>query len=122
MAAYIDHAAYKVENLEWYIHFFDAVFQMTVYREQTGPDGLRKVWLVGGVQLCEVKEPCTQNGRTDHLCLIVDDLEGARGMALSLGCKPLPKHHWVELPDGLKVEMFPALPGVVQTLADMPKH
>lgn len=121
MAAYIDHAAYKVENLDWYIRFFSEVFSMEVYRTVEA-DGLRKVWLVGGVQLCEQKQLCAEDGRTDHLCLIVDDLEDAREKALARGCAPMPKHHWFKMPDGLRIEMFPALPGVVKTLAEMPKH
>lgn len=121
MAAYIDHAAYQVEDLDWYIRFFSEVFDMNVYRTVENGD-LRSVWLVGGVQLCQQAQPCTADGRADHLCLIVDDLEGAREKALAMGCSPMPKHHWVKLPDGMKIEMFSALPGVVQTLAEMKKR
>lgn len=118
MAAFIDHIAFEVEDLDWYIRFFSEVYQMEVYRTSDS-NGQRKVWLVGGVQLCEKKAPCNENGRTDHLCLVVDDLETAREMALARGCSPLPKHHWVKLPDGLQIEMFQALPGVIGTLQGM---
>lgn len=121
MAAYIDHAAYQVEDLDWYIRFFHEVYEMDVYRTVEA-EGLRKVWLVGGVQLCEKKAPCVLDGRADHLCLIVDDLEAARTKALGFGCSEMPKHHWIKLPDGMQIEMFQALPGAVQTLREVPKH
>lgn len=121
MAAYIEHAAYKVENLDWYVRFFSEVFEMEVTRQAVASNGSRQVWLMGGVQLCEQPQPCTADGRTDHLCLIVDDLEAARAKALALGCSELPKHHWVMMPDGLRIEMFSALPGAIEALKELPK-
>lgn len=121
MAAYIDHVAYRVRDLDWTAAFFEKVYDMTVTRTVTAENGLRNVWLSGGLQLVEEPEFDNADGRAHHVCLLVDDLEGARQKALDLGCKPLPKHHWVELPNGLQVEMFAALEGVVETLKNLPK-
>lgn len=121
MAAYIDHVAYNVENLDWYIRLFHEVYDMDVYRT-VEKDGLRNVWLVGGVQLCEKKVPCTEDGRHNHLCLLVDDLEDSRAKALALGCSEMPKHHWVQLPDGLQIEMFQGFAGAVQAMRELPKR
>ncbi len=121
MAAYIEHAAYYTGRLEWYLRFFEEVFQLTPTRTRENPTGLREVWLNGGIQLCETKEDCSSDGRCAHLCLIVDDLEGAREAALARGCSPMDKHHWVKLPDGLSIEMFPARQGAVEILRELVK-
>ena len=122
MSAYIDHAAYYVSELDWYVDFFAQVFEMTVTKARTGEDGLREVWLSGGIQLCQRAEPQREDGRTAHLCLIVEDVEQARERALALGCEPMAKHHWVKLPDGLSLELFNAKPGVLEALNTMVKR
>ena len=78
MAAYVEHAAYYVNQMDWYLNFFQQVFQMPVQKQRQGADGLREVWLEGGVQLCETTAPALEDGRCAHLCLIVEDLEQAR--------------------------------------------
>lgn len=121
MAAYLDHVAYRVQNMDWTVDFFAQVFEMTVTRTVTADNGLRNIWLSGGLQLVEEPDFGNESGRAHHVCLLVDDLEGARQKALDLGCKELTKHHWVELPDGLQVELFAAREGVVETLKNLPK-
>ncbi len=121
MKAYIEHAAYEVDDIDWYLDFFDQVFAMKPYRTKES-DGLRQYWLEGGVQLCESREARREDGRCSHLCLLVNGLEEARNQALALGAKPMAKHHWVELPDGLKLEMFEAADGAVEALMRAPKR
>lgn len=122
MASYLDHVGYRVADLDWYLNFFSEVFEMGVERQRTNADGSREVWLVGGLQLCEVPGFTGNDGRAHHLCLITDDLEGARAKALAMGCSELPKHHWIKLPDGLQIELFTALPGAIQALKELPKR
>ncbi len=119
MGAYIHHAAYYTGELEWYLRFFREVFGMELQKERTGADGLREVWLMGGIQLCQSRERQLSDGRGAHLCLIVEDLESAREKALAMGCSEMPKHHWVRLPDGLCLELFEAAPGAVEALNAM---
>ncbi len=122
MGAYIHHAAYYTGELDWYIRFFGQVFGMEAEKQRTGADGLREVWLFGGIQLCETAEAPNGDGRAAHLCLIVDDLEAAREKALAMGCGAMEKHHWIRLPDGLCVELFAAAEGAVEALAAVPKR
>ena len=122
MASYLDHVGYRVADLDWYISFFEAVFEMGVEKQRTNPDGTREVWLEGGLQLCEAPDFPGTDGRAHHLCLITDDVEAAREKALARGCTELPKHHWVKLPDGLQIEMFTALPGAVDALKGLKKR
>ena len=122
MASYLDHVGYRVADLDWYISFFEAVFEMGVEKQRTNPDGSREVWLVGGLQLCEQPGFAGDDGRAHHLCLITDDVEAAREKALAWGCTELPKHHWVKLPDGLRLELFTALPGAVDALKGLKKR
>lgn len=116
MASYLDHVGYRVADLDWYIRFFEEVFDMPAEKQRTNPGGIREVWLTGGLQLVEDKECSNQDGRAHHLCLITDDLEDARAKALAHGCAETAKHHWVKLPDGLQIELFTALPGAIETL------
>lgn len=122
MATYIDHAAYWVADLDWYTNFFQTVFGMDVTRRRTNPDGMREAWLQGGLQLCEDPAFVGSDGHCNHLSLLTDDLEGCRERALAAGCTPMPRHHWVQLPDGLKLELFLAAPGAVAALSSVEKH
>lgn len=119
MAAFLDHMGFRVGNLDWYVEFFGSVFGMDVERMRTNPDGTREVWLSGGLQLCEAPEYDGADGRAHHLCLLVEDVEAVRALALEKGCSELPKHHWIKLPDGLQIEMFAAAPGALDTLTHL---
>ncbi len=121
MKAYIEHAAYNVKDMDWYLRFFEEVFELVPYRERT-TDGLREVWLNGGIQLCESADLQTEDGRCSHLCLLVDGMEEIRQKALALGAEPLTKHHWLQLPDGLKLEMFEAAEGAIETFQSTQKR
>lgn len=103
--AYVHHVAIKVENLSWYLSFFKEVLGMEIEREGKTPAGQRQVWLSGGLQLKETSHP-QEDGRFDHLCLMVPSVEEVREKALLRSCQPLPQHHWLALPDGLTLELF----------------
>lgn len=123
MASYIEHVGYRVQDLDWYVDFFASVYGMGVEKQKVHPTGLREVWLVGGLQLIEDPEFQGEGyGRAHHVCLLVDDLEATRNAALAKGCRELPQHHWVELPDGQKIEMFAAAEGTVEALKKLPKR
>ncbi len=122
MRAYIHHAAYYTAELDWYVRFFDHAFGMAVEKSRTGSDGLREVWLSGGIQLVEISGKTPDNGKAAHLCLLVEDLENARERSLAMGCVPMAKHHWVQLPDGLCLELFEAADGAIEALAAVPKR
>ena len=61
MAAYIDHAAYAVRDLDWHRRFFRKVLGMEEEKSRVSPEGLGQVWFCGGVQLCESREADSRN-------------------------------------------------------------
>lgn len=67
--------------------------------------------------------PSNDTGWLAHLGVMVDDLEAAIAAAQPFGVKPLPQgRNWLQLPDGLAIELIQAAPGsVAQALAVKPR-
>jgi hypothetical protein len=67
--------------------------------------------------------PCNDGGWLGHLGVMVDDLDSAIAEAQKWGVKPLPQgRNWLQLPDGLAVELIQAAPGsVAQALSVNPR-
>ena len=93
MAAYIDHAAYAVRDLDWHRRFFREVLGMEEEKSRVSPEGLGQVWFYGGVQLCESRETLP-TGQAHHLSLVVDDPETVRRLALEWGCETDSRPGW----------------------------
>ena len=125
--AYVEHVAIRVKDIHWHIKFFYEVLGMDV-REIDGPtDDPRQYWTLGGLQFMATPDfdapPCNDGGWLGHLGVMVDDLDGAIAEAQKWGVKPLPQgRNWLQLPDGLAVELIQAAPGsVVQALSVNPR-
>jgi catechol 2,3-dioxygenase-like lactoylglutathione lyase family enzyme len=125
--SYVEHVAVRVKDIQWHINFFYEVLGMDV-REIDGPtDAPRQYWTVGGMQLMStpdfVAPPSNDAGWLAHLGIMVDDLEAALALAQSWGVKALPQgRNWLQLPDGLAVELMQASVGTVaQALAINPR-
>ncbi|MEO6292347.1 MAG: VOC family protein [Burkholderiaceae bacterium] len=125
--SYVEHVAVRVKDIQWHINFFYEVLGMDV-REIDGPtDAPRQYWTVGGMQLMStpdfVAPPSNAAGWLAHLGIMVDDLEAALALAQSWGVKELPQgRNWLQLPDGLAVELIQASAGAVtQALAINPR-
>ena len=125
--SYVEHVAVRVKDIQWHINFFYEVLGMDV-REIDGPmDAPRQYWTVGGMQLMStpdfVAPPSNDAGWLAHLGIMVDDLEAALVLAQSWGGKALPQgRNWLQLPDGLAVELMQAAAGTVaQALAINPR-
>lgn len=125
--AYVEHVAVRVSDIHWHIKFFYEVLGMDV-REIDGPtEDPRQYWTVGGMQLIATPgfsaPPCNDAGWLAHLGVMVENLEAAIQAAEPFGVKPLPQgRHWLQLPDGLAVELIQAAPGsVAQALAVKPR-
>ena len=75
-----------------------------------GPeDHPKQVWTIGGLQL--VSDPGFEGpeGRIAHLGIMTEDLEGAIEEVNKWGVTQMPQgRHWVELPDGLVIELLQA--------------
>jgi catechol 2,3-dioxygenase-like lactoylglutathione lyase family enzyme len=125
--SYVEHVAVRVKDIQWHINFFYDVLGMDV-REIDGPtDAPRQYWTIGGMQLMStpdfVAPPSNDAGWLAHLGIMVDDLEGALTAAQSWGVTPLPQgRNWLQLPDGLAVELMQASPdAVARVLAVNPR-
>ena len=125
--SYVEHVAVRVKDIQWHINFFYEVLGMDV-REIDGPtDAPRQYWTIGGMQLMStpdfVAPPSNDAGWLAHLGIMVDDLEAALALAQSWGVKELPQgRNWLQLPDGLAVELMQASAGTVaQALAINPR-
>ena len=107
MRARIHHVALNVVDMEWYISFFQNVFEMRIQRTD-GESPKRRVWFHEGVQLNECREEPDCGAAYDHFSLGVDDIPGAVKQALEAGCSPLPNgEHWLKLPNGVRLELKP---------------
>jgi catechol 2,3-dioxygenase-like lactoylglutathione lyase family enzyme len=125
--SYVEHVAVRVKDIQWHINFFYEVLGMDV-REIDGPtDAPRQYWTIGGMQLMStpdfVAPPSNDAGWLAHLGIMVDDLEAALALAQSWGVKQLSQgRNWLQLPDGLAVELMQASAGTVaQVLAINPR-
>lgn len=112
--AYVEHVALRVRDLEWHRHFFAAVFGMTLREVDGDPAAPRQVWTVGGVQLIADPEAPQDDGRFAHLGVMAEDAEAAIRAAEALGVRGgVRGRNWLELPDGMVVEVLQAGAGSV---------
>ncbi len=106
MAAYLEHMAIKVKDLDWHIRFFEEVFGMKV-RMEMGEAPNRKVWLHGGIQMNEDVDFENIEGRSDHMGIMTDEQESVLEKAYEIGVTELPQgHNWIQLPSGLCIEVI----------------
>ncbi|MDO8774805.1 MAG: VOC family protein [Burkholderiaceae bacterium] len=116
--SYVEHVAVRVKDIQWHINFFYEVLGMDV-REIDGPtDAPRQYWTIGGLQLMSTPDfealPSNDAGWLAHLGIMVEDLEAALASAQSWGVQQLPRgRNWLQLPDGLAVELIQASSGAV---------
>jgi predicted enzyme related to lactoylglutathione lyase len=125
--SYVEHVAVRVKDIHWHINFFYEALGMDV-REIDGPtDAPNQYWSIGGMQLMSTPgfeaAPSNDAGWLAHLGLMVDDLEQALAECHKFGVKVLPQgRNWLQLPDGLAIELIQAAPGsVAQVLAINPR-
>jgi len=116
MKTYLDHAAVTVADIEWTMKLFEDVLGMHETRRKEEDGKFTMAWLDGGIQLVAAPENSAA-GRGHHLGLVVDDLPAALAALKSVpgvhGIEGKPEK-WVQLPDGLTLEMFQANEGAVE--------
>lgn len=117
-ASYLEHAAVTVRDIEWSIRFFEDVLGMEVIRRQETEGKLSQVWLRGGIQLIAAPESY-EAGRGHHLGIVVENFKKTLSEMLSCegvhGMEGKPEK-WVELPDGLVLELFQEKPGAIDKI------
>ena len=115
MKTYLDHAAVTVADIEWTMKLFEDVLGMHETRRKEEDGKLTMAWLDGGIQLVAAPEN-NAAGRGHHLGLVVDDLSVALAALKAVsgvhGIAGKPEK-WVQLPDGLTLEMFQANDGAI---------
>ena len=120
MKTYLDHAAVTVADIEWTMKLFEDVLGMHETRRKEKDGNLTMVWLDGGIQLVAAPENSAA-GRGHHLGLVVDDLPVALAALKAVpgvhGIEGKPEK-WVQLPDGLTLEMFQANDGAIDAALD----
>ncbi|MDY6267881.1 MAG: VOC family protein [Selenomonadaceae bacterium] len=122
MKTYLDHAAVTVADIEWTKKLFEEVLGMRETRRKEQDGRLTMLWLDGGIQL--VAAPAgSAAGRGHHLGLVVDDRAAALRALLAVpgvhGIAGKPEK-WVQLPDGLTLEMFQAKAGAIDAALGNP--
>lgn len=106
MAAYLEHMALKVRDFDWHVSFFQEVFDMPV-RLFMGEAPNRKIWLHAGIQFNEDVNFNNEEGRADHLGIMVEDVADIMEKAYARGAKPAPQgDNWFVLPSGITVEVI----------------
>jgi len=114
-SSYLEHAAVTVRDIEWSIRFFAEVLGMEVIRRKETDGKLEQVWLRGGLQL--IASPDNYGaGRGHHLGIVVEDFQDTlKAMLAWEGVHPMDgkPEKWVELPDGLVLELFQEKPGAI---------
>ena len=80
------------------------------------------MWLDGGLQLVAAPDFNAEEGRCAHLGINVEDLDACLKEAYARGVRELPKgHNWIELPDGLQIEVMAAPADCMGWYFDSPK-
>lgn len=113
MQSYIEHAAVCVKDILWSEKFFKEALGMEETRRAENEDGsLKSIWFKNGLQLMAAGDK-----QSHHLGLVVDDYQEARRIMLSYeGVKQAEgkPEKWLELPDGLMLELFQAKAGAIE--------
>ncbi|SEH21921.1 VOC family protein [Selenomonas sp. KH1T6] len=115
-ASYLEHAAVTVADIDWSLKFFQTVLGMTETRRKEKDGNLQQVWLKGGLQLVAAPEDPAA-GRGHHLGIVVQDFAATLQEMLAYeGVHPMEgrPEKWVQLPDGLVLELFQEKPGSIE--------
>ncbi|MBU8881356.1 VOC family protein [Bacillus sp. FJAT-29790] len=118
--SYIEHTAFRVKDIHWYIRFFKEALGMTIITVDGLEEAPNQVWLLGGLQL--ISDPGLERSqeRMDHIAIMTDDLQSALQEVYAWDVIELPKgRNWVELPDGLVLELIQAKANSVAKLMEV---
>lgn len=125
--SYVEHVAVRVKDIRWHINFFYEALGMDVRKIDGDPASPKQYWTIGGMQFISTPDfeapPSNDAGWLAHLGVMVEDLNLAIAECHKFGVKALPQgRNWLQLPDGLAVELIHAAPGsVAQALQVNPR-
>lgn len=118
--SYAEHVAIFVKDLDWHVRFFREALGMTLRDESKYPE---QVWTIGGIQLISAPDFQGPEGRLAHIGIMTEDLEAALAEIYNWEVKEMPQgRNWVELPDGLCIEVMQAArQSVTEALSVQPR-
>jgi hypothetical protein len=107
-SSFVEHVAILVKDIDWYIDFFTDILGMSIVKTSEESGVIKNVWLNGGIQLT-LSENFYENSCIEHLGIVVRNLDATLMKIYS--CKniiqvPDKSRNWVELPEGLQLEIF----------------
>jgi 2-dehydropantoate 2-reductase len=116
--SFVEHVAIRVRDIQWHIRFFREVLRQDLREIDGTEENPRQYWTLGGMQFMATPDfqapPSNDSGWLAHLGVMVEDLEAALVAAQAWGVTVLPQgRNWLQLPDGLAVELIQAAPGSV---------
>lgn len=117
--SFLEHVAIRVRDIHWHIRFFREVLGQELREVDGTAENPRQYWTLGGMQFMATPDfqapPSNDSGWLAHLGVMVEDLDAALAAAKSReGVTVLPQaSNWLQLPDGLAVELIQAAPGSV---------
>ena len=116
--SYVEHVAVRVNDIHWHINFFYEALGMDVREIAGDPANPKQYWTIGGMQLMSTPgfeaPPSNDAGWLAHLGVMVEDLDLAIAECQKFGVTQLPQgRNWLQLPDGLAVELLQAAPNSV---------
>lgn len=116
--SFVEHVAIRVRDIHWHIHFFREVLGQELREVEGTEQDPSQYWTLGGMQFIATPgfsaPPSNDAGWLAHLGVMVEDLEAALAAAQARGIATLPQgRNWLQLPDGLAVELIEAAPGSV---------
>lgn len=116
MAAYLEHTALKVNDIEWCVRFFEEVFEMPV-RLSLGEKPNPKIWLHAGIQLNEAVDLKIEESCLDHIALMTTDYENVLKKCAEWGCVQLSLgENWLKMPNGIVIELKRGNNEVLETI------
>lgn len=121
MKSFVEHVAVMVSDIDWHIDFFTNACGMKITRRQESNGAVKQIWLQGGIQLVKAK-PGEVIHNFHHIGLVVSDFNIARKIMLSYAeVKPLEgkPEKWLQLPDGIVLELFQEKPDALQKVLDI---
>jgi predicted enzyme related to lactoylglutathione lyase len=125
--SYVEHVAIRVKDIHWHINFFYEALGMDVRQIEGDPADPKQYWTLGGMQFISSPgfeaPPSNDQGWLAHLGVMVEDLDLAIAECARLGATPLHQgRNWLQLPDGLAIELLQASPNsVAQALMVNPR-
>lgn len=103
----LDHVAIRVEDLDFYVRFFERVFNMEVSALEGDPERPSQLWIQGAIQLISDPDHMRTEGRLAHIAIRVTDVQSALYRAKEFGAVVHEKGpNWICLPDGAVFELL----------------